>query len=406
MTIADAGRYRGVVSQRLAAERTTLARRWLTRLEELLTVDPRQVFPSDELLDHIPELIAEIARYLRAPADEEIAANSAVIDKARELGMLRHRQRASVHQLLREYEILGEILEDFVADIARDPALEPTTTECLDVFRRLTHSSRTLMRTTLDTFVSEYTATIEERDARITTFNSMASHELRSPVGTLLFAATLLETDAVRSNPERLAKVVATIRSNTERLSWLVTNLQRVVRLDDTLDVPSEQLVDVRTLAGEVARQLEEMAAARGVTILVDPQLPSFVVDPARLELILLNLVSNAIKYSDPSKAKPFVEIASDGVPTHGSCVILVRDNGLGIADDDQPAIFERFFRAHAHLDTSHGIGGTGLGLAIVADCLEALGGSIRCESTVGQGTTFSITLPTGNSATVATAAR
>ncbi len=394
MAIASAGSYAGVVSQRLAAERTTLAKRWLARLEDLLTVDARQVFPSEQLLDHIPELIAEIARYVHAPAEEEIAANSAVIDKARELGMLRHRQRASVHQLLREYEVLGDILERFIAEVTQDLALKPTAEECFDVFSRLTHSSRTLMRTTIDTFVSEYTATIEERDARIKTFNSMASHELRSPVGTLLFAATLLETDIVRSDPERLAKVAATIRSNSERLSWLVTNLQRVVRLDETLDAPSEQLVDVRTLAGEVARQLEDMAAARGVTIMVDPKLPSFVIDPARLELVLLNLVSNAIKYSDPSKPEPFVEIASHRPPADQSCVILVRDNGLGIADEDQSAIFERFFRAHAHLDATHSVGGTGLGLAIVADCVQALGGSITCESTVGQGTTFSVTLP------------
>jgi signal transduction histidine kinase len=394
MPITSAESFAGVVSRRVTAERATLARRWLTRLEEILTVDARQVFPSEHLLDHIPELIDEIAAYLRAPADEEIAANAAVIDKARELGLLRHRQRASVHQLLREYEILGEILETFVAEITQNLKLEPTSAECFEVFARLTHSSRTLMRTTIDTFVSEYTTTIEERDARIKTFNSMASHELRSPVGTLLFAATLLETDAVRSDPARLAKVAATIRGNAERLSWLVTNLQRVVRLDDSLDVPSEQLVDVRVLAGEVARQLGEMATARGVAIRIDPKLPALVVDPARLELVLLNLVSNAIKYSDPSKPEPVVEIASDGSPADGSCVILVRDNGVGIAEEDQPAIFERFFRAHAHLDASHGISGTGLGLAIVADCLLALGGSVRCESTVGQGTTFTLSVP------------
>ena len=69
----------------------------MTRLHDVLTVKPNEVFPSDYLLDHIPSLICEIAVYLRAPADEEIAANAAVIDKARELGTLRHEQKASVH---------------------------------------------------------------------------------------------------------------------------------------------------------------------------------------------------------------------------------------------------------------------------------------------------------------------
>jgi two-component system phosphate regulon sensor histidine kinase PhoR len=79
---------------------------------------------------------------------------------------------------------------------------------------------------------------------------------------------------------------------------------------------------------------------------------------------------------------------------TH-TCTICVRDNGLGIAEADQPAIFDRFFRAHAHRDQELGVSGTGLGLAIVIDCIQALGGAIRCESHTGVGTTFFITLPT-----------
>lgn len=73
---------------------------------------------------------------------------------------------------------------------------------------------------------------------------------------------------------------------------------------------------------------------------------------------------------------------------------LCVRDNGLGIAEADQPAIFERFFRAHAHRDHELGVTGTGLGLAIVIDCVQALGGAIRCESHIGDGTSFFITLP------------
>ena len=124
---------------------------------------------------------------------------------------------------------------------------------------------------------------------------------------------------------------------------------------------------------------------------------------PARLELVLLNLVANAVKYSDAAKPEPFVEIvtarrAADEVePTGGAtCTICVRDNGLGIPDADQPAIFDRFFRAHAHLDQQLGVTGTGLGLAIVIDCVHALGGSIRCESRAGEGTSFFVTLPCG----------
>src|ERR1019366_9126335 len=143
-------------------------------------------------------------------------------------------------------------------------------------------------------------------------------------------------------------------------------------------------------------RQLDEMAVARNVSIRVSPDLPILVADPARLELVLLNLVANAIKYSDPECPDPFVQIA----PTHPEqdaaapadpriCAIMVRDNGIGIPEADQPAIFDRFFRAHAHLDHELGVTGTGLGLAIVIDCVQALDGTVRCESQPGAGTTF-----------------
>jgi signal transduction histidine kinase len=392
--LAATGDYAAVVSDRVSAERLVLATAWLARLNDFLNVGLNAVFPTDQLLDHIPTLIGEVAVYLRAPADEEIAANAAVIAKARELGTLRHKQQASVHQVLREYEMLAEILEGFVADETHRLGLQPTSAECFDLQRRLTRSTRTLMRTTVETFISEYTTTIQEQTERMQAFNRMASHELRSQVGTLVFAAALLGTDGVQSDAQRVGKVATTIRTNTDRLLWLIDNLQRLARLADPLDVPSQQRVDIGAIAREVARQLDEMATSRGVAIRIDDPLPTVMVDPARLELILVNLVSNAIKYSDAHKDDRFVAIEGGASDDGTTSVLRVRDNGLGIPEADRASIFERFYRAHPHLDHSLGITGTGLGLSIVAECVEALGGSIRVESTPDEGTTFFLTLP------------
>jgi len=394
VAIVSAENYADVVSQRVSAERSVLAARWLNRLNELLLVEPNAVFPSDQLLDHIPTLIAEIAAYVKAPADEEIATNAAVIDKARELGSLRHEQRASVHQLLREYEILGELLEGFVIDETERLALHPTPAECLEVLRRMTRATRTLMRTTVDTFVSQYTTTIQERNERIKNFNRMASHELRTPIGTLLFASAMLNTDVIQLDSVRVARIVSTISSSAERLSRLVTNLERLSRLTDPPDMPSQQEVDLQALAAEVVRQVDEMATARDVVIRINvAEVPPLLIDSARLELVLLNLVSNAIKYCDPRKPDRFIEVAAS-LTSAEMCAIIVRDNGLGIAEQDQTAIFDRFFRAHSHLDHALGVTGTGLGLAIVAECVRELDGSIRCESSLGSGTTFLISVP------------
>jgi signal transduction histidine kinase len=401
VTLASTEHYATLVSRRVDAERLSLAGQWLERLKELLTVDANDVFPSGQLLDHIPLLIGEIAKYLSAPADEEIAANAAVIDKARELGALRHAQRASVHQLLREYEILGDVLQVFVAEETARLRLVPSAADCFEVLHRLTRSIATLMRTTVDTFVSEYTNTIHEQNERLRAFNRAASHELRSPIGTILFAVAVLDRGRahVIEDDERLSKIVTTLRSNAERLRWLVENLQRIGRLSEPLDTPSQQRIDVETIATEVARQLTDMASSRGVSIRIASGLPTIVVDAARLELVMLNLVSNAIKYSNPDHSERYVEIAPATEPDADAtrCLIVVRDNGLGIPEAALTTVFQRFTRAHSHLDQQLGISGSGLGLAIVADCVEELGGSIRCESSVEHGTTFYVMLPSSN---------
>jgi len=388
--------YADIVARALAAERTSIAEQWLVRLHAILDVAGIEVFPSADLLDHIPALVGDIAAYLRAPEDEEIAANAAVIDKARELGTLRYNQKASVHQLLREYEILGEILEAFVADTTERLNLTPAPVQCFEVVGRLTRAVRTLMRTTVDTFIAQYTAVIDERNDRIDKFNRMASHELRTPIGTLVFAATLLANRDITADTRRLDQVVSVVRNNVDRLSWLVQNLQRMARFDQGLDTPNHQRVDLSVLAHEVRRQLEEMAEARGVDIRVDGQLPTIVADPARVELVLLNLVSNGIKYRDPDKGHALVEVLSAQAPTgdRPMCVFEVRDNGIGIPADAQEAIFQRFYRAHEHLDTTLGVSGTGLGLSIVVDCVRALGGTIACESSPGPATAFRVPLP------------
>ena len=104
------------IADRMREEHHALAARWFERLLALLPVDAKEIFPSESLLDHVPALILEISEYLRQPADEAIAANTAILDKARELGALRHGQRASLHQVLREYQLLGGVLLTFVLD--------------------------------------------------------------------------------------------------------------------------------------------------------------------------------------------------------------------------------------------------------------------------------------------------
>jgi signal transduction histidine kinase len=392
LTTAD---FANAMAERISAEHVSLSARWLERLMGLLSLEPNEVFPTKELLDHIPTLIREVANYVRAPEAEAIGANTAIITKAQELGALRHSQQASVHQLLAEYRLLGGILTTFVQEeLARLDVL-PTAEEAVEVMRRLNDAIWILTQTTVDTFVTEYTATIASHAARLESFDRMLSHELRQPLSTLMYALPLVRAEAGRGDTARCEHFLGLMERNVLRLIQQMEQLEALSRLRARpADAPEIQRVEVSTVAWEVARQLREMAEARTVEVHVSETLPAIVIDMARLELILMNLVSNAIKYCDPEKPQRFVHVENELTSEQDLACIVVRDNGLGIPESSQATVFRRFVRAHADRDAELKVRGTGLGLAIAAECVEAVGGSIRVESTVGLGTSFFVTIP------------
>ncbi len=379
--------FSAAVAAQIDAARHDLAARWLDRLTALIPIQPNDVFPTNALLDHIPSLIQEIAKFVAAP-EQEIAGNTAVVAKARELGELRHEQHASVHQLLHEYELLRGILETFVLEKG-DELGHPDLSDVIRCLRRINQAVAILTQATVDTFVERYTATIEEQMRRLEQFNRMVSHELRQPLGVLQTAATLCrQTD----DPGRRQRVIDAIERNVGRLVELVvtiTDMTRSKPADDTK--PGVQRLPLGGVAHEAARQLREMAADQQVQIRIASDLPAVTVDVGRLELMFTNLLSNAIKYADPAKATRFVEVSLVQMKD-SECVFQVRDNGIGMTTEEVQRIFTPFYRAH----TESAIEGVGLGLAIVRDCVQAIGASISVESAVGEGTTFRIAMPVG----------
>jgi len=383
--------YSEAIADRIASEHALLAARWFARLRELLPVGANEVFPSDSLLDHIPSLIVDLSEYLRAPQDEAIAANTLVVQKARELGTLRHQQRASLHQVLREYQLLGGILLRFVEDESIRLLLTPPPAECIAVVARLHHAVGVLLQETVETFVRLYTETITEQSERLRQFTRIATHEWRQPLAPITNAVSLLRLPTLQ--PTQQAQTVELLARNVTSLVEMTYKLERLARLDGETDNAILQTVSISVVAQEAARQLREMADARGVELRIADDLPTAIVDVGRLELALVNLMSNAIKYCDPAKDTRFVEVTSPGRNGDG-CTLVIRDNGLGIPQQRIAKIFERFSRAHADRAEFESISGVGLGLAIVDDCVNALNGTITVESEESVGTTFVLMLP------------
>lgn len=388
MILTDFG---DLIAERMRVEHRTLAARWFDRLIDLLPVEARDVFPTESLLDHVPALILEISSYLRHPEDRAFAANTAILQKARELGALRHGQRASLHQVLREYQVLNGVLVTFVLEEMEQLSVPPPASESVLLVARLNQAIAVLSQSTVEAFVTLYTQTISEQNERLEQFTRMAAHEWRQPLGALQFGVSLLHRGDI--DPQLAERTFAAVERNLQHLVDLTHKLEAIARMQGSGDSPVVQEVSAGTVAHEAARQLREMADAHGVTIRIADDLPRLTVDVGRLELVFVNLLSNAIKYSDAGKPERRVEIGG-GVEGDGSCRIEIADNGVGIPQHALAAIFQRFTRAHAGRDGLSHVTGVGLGLAIVEDCVRALGGRIEVRSVEREGTAFVVRLP------------
>jgi signal transduction histidine kinase len=388
MIITDFG---DLIAARMRSEHRVIASRWFERLLDLLPVEARDIFPTESLLDHVPDLIFEIGSYLHRPEGEAIVANTAILEKAGELGALRHSQRASLHQVLREYQVLRGVLVAFVLEELERAGAAPSAADAVELVSRLHQAVDVLSQATVEEFVGLYTQTIAAQAERLDQFTRMAAHEWRQPLGALQFGVRLLrEADL---DPARYERTLATVERNLVRLADLTHKMEAIARVRSNGDNAVVQTISVATVAQEAARQLREMADARGVEIRVADTLPALTVDVGRLELAFVNLLSNAIKYSDPDKAERFVAVS--GAIADGHARIEVRDNGVGIPEAALPRIFERFTRAHTEQAELRHVGGIGLGLSIVEDCVRAMGGRIDVEAAPKVGATFIMTLPT-----------
>jgi signal transduction histidine kinase len=240
------------IADRMAAEHAQLAARWFARLRDLLPVEAIEVFPSDSLLDHIPSLIVDISVYLRAPEDEAIVANTQVGEKARELGTLRHQQRASLHQVMREYQLLGGILLRFVEDESIRLMLTPPPAEVVAVVARLHSAVAVLLQETVETFVGLYTQTITDQAERLRQFTRMATHEWRQPLAPISTAVSLLRMPGL--NETQHVRTVELIARNVTSLVDMTYKLERLARLDGQSDNPSLQDVSVSQVASAISR--------------------------------------------------------------------------------------------------------------------------------------------------------
>lgn len=211
-------------------------------------------------------------------------------------------------------------------------------------------------------------------------------HELRTPLASLSTAAHLLLRNDI--SEEHRLRVVQIIHNETDRLNGMTSAFLDLARLESGRIQFQVQVFDLYPLLEECVNMMRGKAAENNLKLELQAaeELPPLKADRDKIKQVILNLISNGIKYNQPGG-----EISLRAGFEEGHFVIVVSDTGLGIQADDLKHLFEKFYRVHS---TEQVASGTGLGLAICKRIVEAHGGVIRAASEPGKGTTFTISLP------------
>jgi PAS domain S-box-containing protein len=223
-----------------------------------------------------------------------------------------------------------------------------------------------------------------------TAFVSDVSHELRTPLTTVQSALDLMERASERLDPlEQRALTLAD--GELKRLRGMVEELLTLARMDSRRYSLQTSQTDLGEVARGVVETMEDRARRFGIELRLSVESPTggagCVCDAGKVRQVLINLLDNAIKYSDPG-GRVEVSVFEEGE----EAVVRVADTGVGIPEEDLPNLFERFYRVDK--DRSRATGGSGLGLSISKQIVDLHGGEISVRSQVGRGSTFEVRLP------------
>lgn len=216
-------------------------------------------------------------------------------------------------------------------------------------------------------------------------------HELRAPLAALKLSTNLLQRPTLPD--ETRGEVIRTMASEIDRLIRLTTDFLDLARLESGRARLEVADFDMHVLCRESLQIVDQQAEDKQVALHTVGDNITVHADRDKIKQVLLNLLTNAIKYNKPQGGEVFCKLSFVD-PTQRYCLIEVQDTGLGISKDNQEKMFQKFFRVS---ETAEQAQGTGLGLVIAKRIVEAHGGEMWMDSEIGVGTTFAFTLPTNS---------
>jgi signal transduction histidine kinase len=218
-----------------------------------------------------------------------------------------------------------------------------------------------------------------------TRFVSMASHEFRTPLATILSSLSLVSKYGELDEKEKQQRHIVRIKESISHLTDLLNDVLSISKLEEGKTTINLEAFDITAYTVEIIHELQLLAQRGQQIIYKHTGSQNVFLDKKGLRIILFNLISNAIKFSpEKSNIEVYTNVSNEQTD------IIIKDFGVGISKEDQENLFQRFFRGRNVTN----IQGTGLGLSIVARYIELFNGRIQVESEVNEGTTFNIALP------------
>ncbi len=386
--------YREFLANEIQNNSEVLAQHWLDSLKKIVLEDSRDIFPTEEYLDHIPTMINEIGKIVSSQDVDLALFNSLISRKAIELGNLRHQQNATVNQLLREYDLLAHHLECFLAEVSNNYSLPLEPAEMMLASNTIHAIVRRILQDTADSFVSRFVETIDEQTEKLLHYNNFIGHEIRTPLQTALLNVELMIEEKADSGEESKDELTD-VKAAVQQVIMIINNVDSLVNPTKpaTMETPVTQEVGVAELVSDIGYQLRHTLTEKNVRLDIAAELGVVTTDTGKLRLILSNLLSNSVKYSDPNKPDSFVRVVRED-NSGGRASISVADNGIGISAQLLPKVKKLKVRAYDAHGAEEPVDGHGIGLFLADEAAQFLNGHLSIESTQNEGTTVTIDIP------------
>ncbi len=227
----------------------------------------------------------------------------------------------------------------------------------------------------------------EEKANTIKLYNTLLnslSHELRTPIATIVGAADNLQINSSKLTAQNRHDLVTEISKASFRLNQQVENLLNMSRLESGFIKPKNDWCDINEVVYKVIKAIEENKISQKITVNINPDIPLFSLDKGMLEQVIYNLLNNAVLYTPPDSKIDIMAMAYSNV-----LQIIIEDNGNGFPQGEVENVFDKFYRLK-----DARAGGTGLGLSIVKGFTEAMGGSVLLKNVLPTGARFTLNIP------------